>query len=58
MSIDQVESAVLEVLKQNRARVAEIGTNRIGTMTGVVDGVKYQLGLNRGRIGQFFPILD
>jgi hypothetical protein len=52
----QIEAAIGEILKQNRARVAEIGANGIGSMTGTVDGVRYQLGLNRGRVGQFFPV--
>jgi hypothetical protein len=54
----EIEAAIGEVLKQNRTRVAEIGANGIDRITGVVNGVKYQLGLNRGRVGQFFPILE
>jgi hypothetical protein len=57
MSVAEIENAIAEVLKQNPRRIAEIGANGIGPMTGIVNGVKYQLGLNRGRIGQFFPIL-
>jgi RHS repeat-associated protein len=58
MSVYEIENAISEVLKQNPARIGEIGANGIGPMTGVVNGVRYQLGLNRGRIGQFYPILD
>ena len=58
MSVSEIEHAITEVLKQNPTRIGEIGANGIGQMTGVVNGVRYQLGLNRGRIGQFFPILD
>ena len=56
MSPSQIQDAVGEVLKQNRGRVGEIGSNGVGQMTGTVNGVKYQLGLNRGRVGQFFPL--
>ena len=56
MTIDQIESAIAQVLRQNRQAVAKIGTNGIGSVRGTVDGVEYQLGLNHGRIGQFFPV--
>ena len=58
MSVSEIEHAISEVLKQNPTRIGEIGANGIGPMTGVVNGIRYQLGLSRGRIGQFFPILD
>lgn len=56
MTPADIESAIAEVLKQNRNRIAEIGANGICQMTGTVNGVRYQLGLNRGRVGQFFPL--
>jgi hypothetical protein len=58
MSISEIENAISEVLKQNPTRIAEIGVNGRGAMEGVVNGVRYQLGLFRGRIAQFFPILE
>jgi hypothetical protein len=58
MSITDIEESIAEVLKQNPDKICEIGANGIGSMTGVVNGVRFQLGLNRGRIGQFFPILE
>ncbi|MGL6095273.1 MAG: hypothetical protein ACRC7O_05670, partial [Fimbriiglobus sp.] len=55
-TIAEIQAAVGEVLKQNPGVVSEIGPNGAGQMTGVVNGVRYQLGLNRGRVGQFFPL--
>jgi len=53
MTIRQMKSIMHEVLKQNKTRVSQIGSGR-GTILGVVNGVKYQLALKGGRIGQFF----
>lgn len=58
MSVREIEHAISEVLKQNPTQIGKVGANGVGHMTGVVNSVRYQLGLNRGRIGQFFPILD
>ncbi len=57
-SISEIESAVFEVLKQNRDQVAKIGVNSKGQMTGIVNGIKYRLGLKKGRLQQFYPVLD
>jgi hypothetical protein len=36
---------ISEVLKQNSERIAQIGANGIGQVTGVVNGITYRLGL-------------
>jgi hypothetical protein len=56
--VEDIESMISEVLRQNHDKIAKIGPNIIDNITGTIDGVRYQLGLNRGRIGQFFPVLD
>ncbi len=56
MTIEQIGSAIAEVLKQNRQAVARIGTNEIGSVRGIVNGVEYQLGVNHGRICQFYLV--
>ncbi len=55
-TVSQIEMTISEVLKQNSERIAQIGANGIGQVTGVVNGITYRLGLSRGRIGQFFPL--
>jgi len=39
-----------------REKVKAIGANGMGQIEGVVDGVRYRLGLNAGHVGQFFPL--
>ena len=55
MSVGDITDAVGSVVRQNRAALAEIGTNDVGQVTGDVGGQTYTLGVNFGRIGQFFP---
>ncbi|MEK6257898.1 MAG: hypothetical protein AABP62_04695 [Planctomycetota bacterium] len=54
LSVSEIRRAIGEVLKQNRERVAEIGPNGVGQIEGVVNGVRYVLGLNRGLVSQFY----
>lgn len=56
MTTSEIKSLMFQVLNQNKTRVAQIGSNGIGNIFGIVNGVKYQLGLNKGRIGQFFNL--
>jgi hypothetical protein len=55
MTLSDIEDVISGILSQNRSRVTEIGANGIGSISGVVNGVRYQLGLNRSLIGQLFP---
>ncbi|MCE7008677.1 EndoU domain-containing protein [Kibdelosporangium philippinense] len=56
MSIPDIEDAIKQVMQQNRDDLIANGGKRMHKIYGTVNGVKYQLGLNRGRIGQFFPL--
>jgi len=55
-SIGRVQDLVSDVLRQNREKILSDGANGISSIYGVVDGVTYKLGINRGHIGQFFPV--
>lgn len=54
MSIEDITNAVSEVLKQNRGTLSEKGTLGMYQVEGAVDGVDYVVGLNKGRVGQFY----
>ena len=56
MTTSEIKSLIYEVLHQNKTNVTHIGSNGIGNISGVVDGVRYQLGLNKGRVAQFFSL--
>ncbi|GIW98768.1 MAG: hypothetical protein KatS3mg111_2101 [Pirellulaceae bacterium] len=58
MSITEIENAIAEVVKQNPRRIAEIGASGRGQIEGIVHGIRYRLGIDRGRIGQFYPIVE
>ncbi|WP_450152388.1 polymorphic toxin-type HINT domain-containing protein [Streptomyces dioscori] len=58
MSVGDVQGAIGQVMKQNRDRLLEKGSKGMYQMTGKVDGVDYVLGMNKGRVGQFYPVLD
>ena len=54
MSIDDITNTISEVLKQNREKLIEKGTTGMYQVEGTVDGVEYVVGLNKGRVGQFY----
>jgi hypothetical protein len=56
MSVDEVRSAVRSVMLQNRATLMQNGTNGAYQIRGSVNGVEYVLGVNTGRVGQFYPL--
>lgn len=56
MSIDDVQGAVSSVLNHNRNVLTTKGTKGMYQTTGSYNGVEYVLGLNNGRVGQFFPL--
>ncbi|MGW4271681.1 hypothetical protein ACWEGQ_04790 [Streptomyces seoulensis] len=58
MSVKDVESAIGEVLRQNREKLVRRGSGGMYQIRGMVDGVRYVLGLNRGRVGQFYPVSE
>jgi hypothetical protein len=52
------QSTIEQVLQQNRDALISKGTAGIYPIYGVVDGVKYRVGLIRGRVGQFYPVKE
>lgn len=58
-TIDQIVNSVRAVMTQRRAEIlAAISRgDRIFSVEGEILGVRYQLGLNNGRVGQLFPIV-
>jgi RHS repeat-associated protein len=55
MSVQDVEDAITETLKQNREKLVSRGPIGMYQIQGRVDGVDYVLGINNGHIGQFYP---
>ncbi len=54
MSIDDITSAIKSVMSQNRDILASKGTKGMYQITGTYNGKDYVLGLNNGRVGQFY----
>ena len=54
MTINEVTNAVLEVANQNRQTLSRLGRGT-GQVRGVFNGVRYVLGVRRGRFHQFYP---
>ena len=54
IGIDNVADSVLSVANQNRQSLSKIGRGR-GQVQGVVNGIKYILGVENGRFHQFYP---
>ncbi|MBA2945869.1 putative T7SS-secreted protein [Streptomyces himalayensis] len=55
MTVEEVEHAIYETLKQNREKLTQPGNPQMFQIQGKVNGVDYVLGINRGRVGQFYP---
>ncbi|MFC9430775.1 polymorphic toxin-type HINT domain-containing protein [Streptomyces sp. NPDC056987] len=55
MSVDDVQDAIGQVMRQNRDTLVQRGSQGMYQMRGNVNGVDYVLGMNRGRVGQFYP---
>ena len=54
MSIEDITNTVIEVLKQNRGTLIQKGTKGMYQVEGTVDGLDFVVGLNKGRVGQFY----
>ncbi|GGL43271.1 hypothetical protein GCM10007968_03970 [Sporolactobacillus putidus] len=54
MSIDDITNIVSKVLKQNREKLIEKGTTGMYQVEGIYRRVDYVVGLNKGRVGQFY----
>ncbi|MEU2476042.1 polymorphic toxin-type HINT domain-containing protein [Streptomyces sp. NPDC047726] len=55
MSVDDVQGAIGQVMRQNRDTLVQRGSQGMYQIRGNVNGVDYVLGMNRGRVGQFYP---
>ncbi|MFI5674772.1 polymorphic toxin-type HINT domain-containing protein [Streptomyces cellulosae] len=55
MSVDDVQGAIGQVMRQNRDTLVQRGSQGMYQIRGNVNGVNYVLGMNRGRVGQFYP---
>ncbi|MEV6053297.1 hypothetical protein [Streptomyces sp. NPDC052107] len=55
MSVQDVQDAITETLKQNRDKLVSRGPMGMYQIEGRVNGVDYVLGIKNGRIGQFYP---
>jgi hypothetical protein len=55
MSVDDVQSAIRSVMQQNRETFIRNGSVGMYQVRGTVDGQDYVLGINNGRVGQFYP---
>lgn len=56
LSVGDVADAIKSIMSQNRQKLIKIGTTKQGQINGTWGGVKYVIGLNRGRVGQFYPL--
>jgi RHS repeat-associated protein len=55
LGVDDIRRIVGEVMRQNGSRLAVEGAaNQRFQIQGTVDGVRYVVGLNRGRVGQLY----
>ncbi|WP_201319379.1 S8 family serine peptidase [Paenibacillus sp. EPM92] len=55
ISIDDISSAIQSVMSQNRETLINKGATGMYQITGSYNGTEYILGLNNGRVGQFYP---
>ncbi|MFF8401720.1 RHS repeat-associated core domain-containing protein [Streptomyces sp. NPDC015684] len=56
MSVADVQDAIGQVMRQNRDTLLQRGSRGMYQIQGNVNGVNYVLGMNRGRVGQFYPV--
>ncbi|MDN3954537.1 ribonuclease YeeF family protein [Sporolactobacillus laevolacticus] len=54
MTLNDITNTIGEVLKQNREKLIEKGSVGMYQVEGTVNGVNYVVGLNKGRVGQFY----
>ncbi|WP_436850646.1 polymorphic toxin-type HINT domain-containing protein [Streptomyces longwoodensis] len=56
MSVADVQDAIGQVMRQNRDTLVQRGSKGMYQIQGNVNGVDYVLGMNKGRVGQFYPV--
>ena len=54
MSITDIQNIADRIINQNRDVIEQKGTNGMYKIEGEIDGNKYVIGFNNGRIGQFY----
>ncbi|MGJ0909007.1 hypothetical protein [Clostridium botulinum] len=54
MDVGDITNTISEILKQNRERIIEKSTTGMYQIEGTVNGIEYVVGVNKGRIGQFY----
>lgn len=54
MSVADVQGAIGQVMRQNRDTLLRRGSQGMYQIYGNVNGIDYVLGMNRGRVGQFY----
>ena len=54
-TVEDITEAIDGIMKQNRDKLMEFGGGR-GQLTATWRGRTYMLGVNEGRIGQFYPV--
>ncbi|WP_422647572.1 polymorphic toxin-type HINT domain-containing protein [Actinoalloteichus caeruleus] len=55
MSVDDIRDAIGQVMRQNRDTLIQRGSQGMYQIRGNANGVDYVVGLNKGRVGQFYP---
>jgi len=54
ITIPEIVKIIKQVIKQNRKLILKQGTNNFYKIDGVINGLKYIVGFDNGRIGQFY----
>ncbi|MDH6113512.1 RHS repeat-associated protein [Kitasatospora sp. MAP12-15] len=56
MSVSDIQDAIGSVMQQNRDTLISRGSRGMYQIRGSLNGTNYVLGLNNGRVGQFYPV--
>jgi len=54
MNISDIISNIKKIIKQNREIIIQQGTNDMYQVDGMIGNIKYRVGFDHGRIGQFY----
>jgi hypothetical protein len=55
MTVNDIENAIESVINQNRGRLSRLRGSGTDTVEGVVNGIRYVLRVEKGRVGSFYP---
>lgn len=56
MTVDEIKEAIDSIMRANRDKLMKKGTNGMFQITGEWNNRLYVVGLNNGRVGQFYPV--